>query len=379
MRSGFGQRCSGRCKPCFPSAQWEHSRSKSYHQSRKRGEGKGPALLPAAEPKHDKGAVSSPVVIPKRYFGTMQLNGLKLVTIFLLLLSLNAAAQTDSAVFAQAQWTVQKLAKGIQWKNFHFGKASLFGTAENINLIEISPKQKEYKLHVVHSDSLEPTSQLALRSGAVAAVNGSFFQMRGPDPDESKKVAGKAPLERSLLDHNRSVVYLREGDSVIAENREKDNTRKRHNQGSIVIHKRTVSLVKDSADIRWEHRLRGEDVLSTGPVLIMSGRDQPLTKDAFTTDRHPRTAIGKRRDGTVVLLVVDGRAAESAGMSLPELQAVFRWLRCTEAINLDGGGSTTMYIKGQPFNGVVNYPTDNKKWDHEGEREVANALVIVAQ
>ncbi|GAA4728478.1 phosphodiester glycosidase family protein [Flavisolibacter ginsenosidimutans] len=318
-------------------------------------------------------------VLTKTYFQGMQTNGAKWLTFLLLAAAVNAAAQTDSLAFAQARWTVQPLAKGIEWKTVYFEKGSLFGAAENINLIEISPKQKGYKLHVVHSDSLEPTSVLAMRSRALAAVNGSFFKMRGLDPDESKKVAGKAPLERSLLGYNRSVVYLREGDSVIAENKEKDNARKRHNQGSVVIRKRAVSLVKDSADINWEHQLRGEDVMSTGPVLIVNGQDQLLTKDAFTTDRHPRTAIGKRRDGTLVLLVVDGRAAESAGASLPELQAVFRWLRCTEAINLDGGGSTTMYIKGQPFNGVVNYPTDNKKWDHEGEREVANALVIVAR
>ena len=314
-----------------------------------------------------------------RYFGAMQRNGAKWATIALLAVSINVAAQTDSVTFAQARWTAKTLAKGIEWETVYFGNKSLFNANENINIIQIAPGQKGYKLHVVHSDSLEPTSVLAVRNKALAAVNGSFFKMRGPDPDDSKKVNGKAPLERSLLDHNRSVVYLREGDKVVAENAEKDNTRKRHNQGSVVINKRAVSLVKDSADIDWEHRLRGEDVMSTGPVLIISGQDQTLTKDAFSTDRHPRTAIGKRPDGTVVLLVVDGRATESAGMSRPELQAVFRWLRCTEAINLDGGGSTTMYIKGQPFNGVVNYPTDNKKYNHEGEREVANALVIVAR
>lgn len=313
----------------------------------------------------------------KHYFQAMQKNGATLITGLLLAVSVSVAAQTDSITFVQARWKVRLLAKGVEWKTFHFEDKSLFNAAENINVIEISPAQKNYKLHVVHSDSLEPTSQLALRSGALAAVNGSFFKMRGPDPDETKKVNGKPALERSLLGYNRSVVYLRVGDSVIAENKEKDNTRKRHNQGSVVISKRTVSLVKDSADLTWEHRLRGEDVLSTGPVLVMGGKDQTLSADAFTTDRHPRTAIGKRRNGTVVLLVVDGRAAESAGMSLAELQAVFRWLRCTDAINLDGGGSTTMYVKGQPFNGVVNYPTDNKKYDHEGEREVANALVIV--
>jgi exopolysaccharide biosynthesis protein len=307
----------------------------------------------------------------------MQVNFTKAFTILLLAVCFHAAAQTDSATFAHATWNIQTLAKGITWKSFHFENKSLFNANENVNIIEISPKQKRYRLHVVHSDSLEPTSQLALRSNALAGINGSFFKMRGVDPDDNKKVDGKPVLEPSKLDRNRSVVYLRENNLVIAENNEKDNKRKRHQQGSIAINKRTVSIVKDSADINWEHQLRGEDVISTGPVMILENIDQKIPNDAFDNDRHPRTAIGKKANGTVVLLVVDGRATESAGMSIPELQKIFRWLHCTEAINLDGGGSTTMYIKGQPFKGVVNYPTDNKKYDHAGEREVANALILV--
>lgn len=307
----------------------------------------------------------------------MQIKLTKIFTITFFVVCFRAGAQTDSAAFVTANWQVQTLAKGIQWKSFHFENQSLFDACENINLIEISPKQKQYSLHVVHSDSLEPTSQMALRNHALAAINGSFFKMRGIDPDEDKKTDGKPVLERSLLDHNRSVVYLRENNVVIAENIEKDNKRKRHQQGSIAINKNRVSIVKDSADINWEHHLKGEDVLSTGPLMILGGIDQKIPNDAFDNDRHPRTAIGKKPDGTTVLLVVDGRSTESAGLSIPELQKIFRWLHCTGAINLDGGGSTTMYVKDQPFKGVVNHPSDNKKYDHEGEREVANALVII--
>jgi exopolysaccharide biosynthesis protein len=310
-------------------------------------------------------------------FSSMQTNVTKFFTVFFLLLCIGTNAQTDSATFVNTEWHVEKLAAGIEWKSFHFENKSLFSANENVNIIQISPKQKQYSMHVVHSDSLEPTSQLAMRNNALAAINGSFFKMRGPDPDDNKKINGKPVLEPSKLDHNRSVVYLREGNVVIAENHENNNVRKRHQQGSITINKSKVSIVKDSADINWEHHLHGEDVLSTGPVIILSGIDQKLPNDAFDNNRHPRTAIGKKADGTVVLLVVDGRAGESAGMSIPELQKIFRWLHCTDAINLDGGGSTSMYVKGQPFHGVVNYPSDNSKFDHEGEREVANALVIV--
>jgi exopolysaccharide biosynthesis protein len=51
-------------------------------------------------------------------------------------------------------------------------------------------------------------------------------------------------------------------------------------------------------------------------------------------------------------------------------------LHCRDAVNLDGGGSTTMWINGKPFSGVVNMPCDNKTFDHSGERSVSDILII---
>ena len=85
--------------------------------------------------------------------------------------------------------------------------------------------------------------------------------------------------------------------------------------------------------------------------------------------RHPRTAIGYSRDGRVLwLLVVDGRSARSAGMTLVELADQMRRLGAWQALNFDGGGSTTMVIGGV----VVNSPSDAT-----GERTVGNALLVL--
>jgi hypothetical protein len=87
--------------------------------------------------------------------------------------------------------------------------------------------------------------------------------------------------------------------------------------------------------------------------------------------RHPRTAIGFSRDSSVVYLVtVDGRSATSVGMTLEELSALFRELGAAHAMNFDGGGSTTMVIRGK----IVNAPTDPT-----GEREVGSALLLLAK
>lgn len=78
-----------------------------------------------------------------------------------------------------------------------------------------------------------------------------------------------------------------------------------------------------------------------------------------------------------MLLTVDGRAAgNAAGMSIPELAYLVKLLGGEDAINLDGGGSTTLWLKGAPENGVLNYPCDNKQFDHKGERSVSNIFYV---
>jgi hypothetical protein len=120
------------------------------------------------------------------------------------------------------------------------------------------------------------------------------------------------------------------------------------------------------------------------PALVIGGWPRILrdgvnvASDAATVEgtisrnaeaRHPRTAVGLSRDGTTLfLLTVDGRAENSGGMTLVELADALRRLGAWQAMNFDGGGSTTMVIDGA----VVNKPSDTT-----GEREVGNALLVV--
>ncbi|MCU0456184.1 MAG: phosphodiester glycosidase family protein [Bacteroidales bacterium] len=118
------------------------------------------------------------------------------------------------------------------------------------------------------------------------------------------------------------------------------------------------------------------DVLVTGPLLVQNGNLCTMPGTSLVTSRHPRSAVGTIRNKKVVLVTIDGRDEQAAGMTLYELAALMRLLKCRDAVNLDGGGSTTMWIRGKPYNGVVNMPSDNKIWDQEGERAVANVLVV---
>jgi hypothetical protein len=92
------------------------------------------------------------------------------------------------------------------------------------------------------------------------------------------------------------------------------------------------------------------------------------TADAFRADRHPRTVIGADGEGNIWLVAVDGRnPGVSVGMSFAELQRLCVALGLRDALNLDGGGSTTLVVNGQ----VVNRPSDVT-----GPRAVSDAIVV---
>ena len=113
----------------------------------------------------------------------------------------------------------------------------------------------------------------------------------------------------------------------------------------------TPRLIRDgSATVEWQNE----------------GTDQ-----SFATDRHPRTAVGFSQDSTkVYFITVDGRqAGYSVGMSLYELADYMLEWGIHQGLNLDGGGSTTMMVRGA----LINRPSDAS-----GERTVANALLAIS-
>jgi hypothetical protein len=115
-----------------------------------------------------------------------------------------------------------------------------------------------------------------------------------------------------------------------------------------------------------------EDIVSGVPQLIKNGAiditwQQEKSSKAFVETRHPRTAVAKLKDGKFLMVTVDGRTAESAGISLPDLAAFLLEMGAIDAMNLDGGGSTTMFLDGK----IVNKPSDK-----EGERRVGDAILV---
>lgn len=117
---------------------------------------------------------------------------------------------------------------------------------------------------------------------------------------------------------------------------------------------------------KWENV---KHIISGGPYLVKDNQifiDMTAQKLQSIGGRNPRTAIGYTKDNDLVLVAVDGREGSSIGLTLVELANLMHSLGCTNAINLDGGGSTVMYVKGQ----IVNHP------HQPGGISLSNAIVI---
>ncbi len=136
----------------------------------------------------------------------------------------------------------------------------------------------------------------------------------------------------------------------------------------------SVSLVQhlvagETVDLAWTLGWkRVLDTIGGNPTIIERGvyTAGGCTGSAFC-GRNPRTAVGVTADGTLLLVTVDGRRKTSVGMTLDELGVLFEYLDATWALNLDGGGSTTMVVQGD----ILNRPSDGN------ERAVGSSLLVL--
>jgi exopolysaccharide biosynthesis protein len=258
--------------------------------------------------------------------------------------------------FANGPWQTDTL-DGMVLKQCRFEGQKLFASNQQVFILEI-PDTAHYTLAFAHEPRRTKTSEMAQKHDAVAAINGSFFDM----------------------DQHFPVCYLRIDSVELGENTPGKDTvnRKYYQYGTLCLSRDSIFILKTDSSRHWEKALPYPDIMTAGPLLIWHDTLQYMRDDrTFVTNRHNRTAVGIRDDGTVLLLVTDGRFKEAEGLSLPELQQIFRWLGCRDAINLDGGGSTTLFLNIGDYQGIANCPSDNGRFDHEGERGVSNAVLIL--
>ena len=147
------------------------------------------------------------------------------------------------------------------------------------------------------------------------------------------------------------------------------------NEDLVIYADGTMDIIDESAVTAEELAENGAvQIFSFGPGLVQDGVISVGTDTEVDRSRssNPRTAIGMIEPGHYVMVVSDGRTSESEGLTLYELAEVMQELGCTEAYNLDGGGSSTMYYNGE----IINNPTSSG--NRIKERSVSDIVYIPA-
>jgi len=188
----------------------------------------------------------------------------------------------------------------------------------------------------------ETTSQMAEENSAILAINGDYYGFR-----DYGYVLRNGTLYRSNYSSKNDEAF------VIYE----DGSCETVKEGSA-----SASSLQENGAVQ---------VYSFGPGLVENGTISVSQNEEVSQSKssNPRTAIGMISPLHYVFVVSDGRTSESTGLSLYQLASCMQDLGCTEAYNLDGGGSSTIYFNGQ----VINNPTDGNK---SGEREVSDIVYI---
>jgi len=231
----------------------------------------------------------------------------------------------------KTDWQIKSVSDGVMMR---YATDSLFNSVQAIYLVDVDTSAAAFEFGVAVPDSRMATSDIARKEGVLAAVNGTFFNMK----------------------EGYNVHYVRVDDSIIAVTDEGEFGIRA--TGVFTATGEAVDILPWGPEREDAGAVVAEDAIVSGPLLIDDGVDMPLDSINFNTNRHPRTMVGITADGHMLLLVVDGRQPGYAdGMSLFELRALAHSLGCTDALNLDGGGSTTLVVAGEGSNGVVNRPS----------------------
>lgn len=209
-----------------------------------------------------------------------------------------------------------------------------------VHVLKVEPAC--YEMRIVRAEGRQTV--LELSDGAVAAVNGGFFSAEG-EPRGILKIDG---IWHALPTEERGAIGWKVG-------------------GTTTLFDRVLTV-----NARWESM---ENIVGGAPLLIKNGRkitdfSCERTLDSFLTLPHARTAVGVDCMGTWVFVAVD-----APGMVMSELADLMETLNCLNALNLDGGGSTTLVIE----NKVMNSPLGDGDFDDLGElklRPVSDAITI---
>lgn len=252
-------------------------------------------------------------------------------------------------------WIERVVADGVTWRARRY--ADLSGP-QVVHELVVDTSLPGVEIRAIDADGCQTVPALGAAAGAVAGINGGYFTMNSSCP----------PV--SLLKASGTLV----GTNAV--------TRGAFGLGSDQTP--LVELVPLHEDWPSAYEAHGG-----GPILVVDGTanqgSSAWAAEGFTNasfnGENPRTLAGIDTGGVTHLGTVDGRRVSAAGLSLDDLASyAANELGLVDVVNLDGGGSTTLWVAGRTPNGVVNYPSGGgeESADHGGLRANSGGFFVFA-
>lgn len=280
-------------------------------------------------------------------------------------------------LLAKTNWKVDTVAPGLIYYNFE-ANDDVSGSKQVVNVIELDLTNPSYYLEMSYSTTDIPTSQAVKNLSGVAGINGGYeldaIYVRKNKIDLHK--VSLAPDHLRFWKHEAALAWSNNEDMGInfggknggdAIKAYKEDTRR-----NILASAPMLIDNFDPVGTRFVSSIYSE------ADLVKLDYENPNRHQGV---RHPRTAVALTADRDLLLVTVDGRwSGQAEGMSAKELtKFLIKYFNPKDAINMDGGGSTTMIVKGRGTDGtnVVNHPCQTgATFEVPVERKVATHLVI---
>ena len=265
--------------------------------------------------------------------------------------------KSDSVAFVTAQWQVTELEKGAKLMS---AQIPMFNSIQSISVVKYPVRKFRTEILNRPGKAAGKASVVGEEIGAAFMLNAGYFNVR-------QRVTSVHLMKKGQLLGYTASNELGRVDALLGFKDRKGR-------------KVRIEQVKDTA--RYvEVAAEWHESIASGPLLMVDGKIQVPVRmieaypyDEFYDKRHPRTAFGVDNKGYAYLVVIDGRfKGQADGASVYETAYICRLLGMTDVINLDGGGSSTLWTR---QSGVVNHPSDNRKFDHKGERVIPTFIAV---
>ena len=206
------------------------------------------------------------------------------------------------------------------------------------------------KISVVHTKYMGVTGQylvdMAKENNAIVAINGGGFV------DIDGESNGGEP--RGIIIEDGKIIQ---------------SSRNRDKAGGVIGFTNDNKLFLGDVSAQQAVNAGVRDAVEFGPFLVVNGKSS-FIKGNGGYGIHPRTAIGQRKDGIVLLLVIDGRRVDSIGAGMKDLSDIMLKYGAYNAANLDGGNSSVLVINNKIMNRPINW------FDQEQTRPIATAFIV---